>query len=321
MPTFLDAYSKVKAAVASSETTFLSHICVKAGMMFATDSRMTAAAEVDFDGTFMAPAQEFYRAMTILGEDNIKVKIKDDHKIVISKSRRRVTIETLDPEGFAYQLPKGDPLRVPKGFVEALKAVAPFMSDDRTKAWANAVRIKNNTVYATNNITVVCSEFAGWGSDVDITVPDWVINYILSRDVELEFMSYTDSSVSFNWKDNSWLSSARLSQEMSDVVLTLIDKIEDAEFALTEEWKEAFNMVTQMSDDVLFVTPSMIKAGKGHAKIEAEVLSVVEEDTAWHPKFLELVVKQATHFDPGGWPGACSWKGANSRGLIIGRKT
>lgn len=321
MPTFLDAYSKVKAAVAANETTFLSHICVKAGMMFATDSRMTAAAEVDFDGTFMAPAREFYHAMTVLGEIDTKLKVKDDYKLVISKSRRRVTIETLDPESFAYQLPAGDPLQIPKGFVEALKAVSPFMSDDRTKAWANAIRIKGNKAYATNNITVACSSFANWSVDVDITIPDWVIQYILSRDVELEYMSYTENSVSFNWKDNSWLRSARLSQEMSDVVLDLVDKIQVADFALTEEWKEAFGTVTQMSDDILYITPSMIKAGKGHAKIEAEVVSDVEEDTMWHPKYLELVINQATHFDAKGWPGACSWRGENSSGLIVGRRT
>lgn len=320
MATFLEAYTKVKAAVVAGDISFLSHICVRDGMMFATDSRMTAAAEVDFEGSFMAPANEFYKAVVILGEEGLKITVKDISKLVVSKSRRRVTINTLDPQEFDYNLPEGEPLRVPYGFVESLKAVQPFMSGDRTKAWANAVRIKNNHAYATNNITVAKSSFKQWNKDVDLTIPDWVVNYILARDVELEYMSFTPTSVSFNWVDNSWVRSARLAQEMPDVVIDLVDKIEVPEFELSDDWKESFDTVTLMSDDVLLITPTLIKAGKGHAKIEAEVDSPVEEETMWHPKYLALVVAQSTHFDPSKWPAACSWSGDNCRGLIVGRR-
>jgi len=322
MPSFLEAYGKVKAAVAANEESHLSHICVREGMMFATNSRMTAAAEVDFDGSFMVPAKEFYQAITVLGEDGCKVKVKDESKLVVYKSRRRVTIATLDQKDFAYNLPEGELLAIPRGFVDALRSVYKFMSDDRTKAWANAVRVKGNSVYATNNITLACSSFDEWGSDVDITIPDWVIEYIVTRQAELQYMSFMPNSVSFNWSDNSWVRSARLSQEMPEVVLDLIAKIEEPEFELSQDWLDAFRTVTQMSGDVLHICPDKIRAGKGHASIEAEVASPVDlEETMWHPKYLELVVAQATHFDPGAWPKPCSWKGDNCRGLIVGRRT
>lgn len=321
MASFLKAYVKVKSAVAPNDDTYLSHICVRDGMMFATDSRMTAAAEVEFDGTFLAPAQEFYKAMTILGETDSKLTIKDQDSIVISKSRRRVTISTLDPEDFQYNLPDGDVIMIPDGFVEALKKVAPFMSDDRTKAWANSVRVKGNNVYATNNITLASSTFSNWDRDVDITLPDWVVKYIISRDVKLLAMSYKENSVSFNWEDNSWVRSLRLTEEMPDVVLALMDKIGDVEFAITPEWKDAFTTVAMMSDDIVRICDDRIKAGKGKALIECEVSSPVAEETLWHPRYMELVVNACTHFDPGDWPKPCSWKGENIKGLIVGRRT
>ena len=319
MASFLDAYLKVKAAVAPNESSHLSHICVKSGMMFATNSRMTAAAEVDFKDTFMVPATEFFKAVTILGEEGLKLVVKEG-KIVVSKSRRRVTIQTLNPDDFTYHLPDGDPLQVPVDFVKALKAVYKFMSDDRTKAWANAVRVKNGRVYATNNITVAQSDCGEWAQDVDITLPNWVVEYVVSRDVELQYMSFTDTSVSFNWADNSWVRSSRLSQEMPDMVVELTDRIEEVDFELSPEWKKAFDTVIQLADDMMHICPDKIKAGKGHSLVEAEVESPVEEETMWHPKYLQIVLQHATHFDPSKWPAPCSWKGPESKGLVIGRK-
>jgi DNA polymerase III sliding clamp (beta) subunit (PCNA family) len=280
---------------------------------------MTAAAEVDFEDSFMVPAKEFYQAVTVLGEEDLKLKVVEN-KIVISKSRRRVTIETLNPEDFIYSMPAGDPLQVPRGFVPALKNVCKFMSEDRTKAWANAVRIKNGNVYATNNISVVCAACGSWAKDVDITLPSWVVEYIVARNVELQYMSFVDNSVSFNWADNSWVRSTRLATEMPDMVINLTAQIVDVDFEITAEWREAFEMVVLLSEDMMHICPDKITAGKGHAKIEAEIKSPVEEITMWHPKYLSLVLQQATHFDPSNWPKACSWKGANCKGLVIGRK-
>ena len=316
---FLDAYLKVKAAVAPNDTSHLSHICIRNGMMFATNSRMTAAAEVSFEDTFMVPAREFYQAITVLGEEDLKLAVKEN-SIVISKSRRRVTIETLNPENFVYHMPEGDPMPVPPEFVTALRAVYKFMSDDRTKPWANAVRVKDGYLYATNNIVVVRSPCGSWLREIDITLPSWVVEYIVSRDVELQFISFMQHSVSFNWADNSWVRSSRLTVEMPDVVIDLLDKLTPVVFEISQEWRDAFSTVIQLSDDVLHICPDRIKAGKGHALIEAEVDSPVQEDTMWHPKYLNLVMEAATHFDPGSWPQPCCWKGENCEGLVIGRR-
>lgn len=320
--TLLSSFKKVKQAVVSADAGALSHVLVKDGRIYATDSRMTCSAPTDVADTFMVPGRELEKALTILGEKH-RLKVEET-KIIVSEGTRRVTINTIPPsEAWVAKL-EGEFTEVPKGFRSALRVAAPFMSDDKTKVWACAVRIKNDRLYATNNVSLVAVECEGWAQGVDATLPDWVVNYILEREDAVTEIAVGDTFVCFKFADGSWLRSTRLSQEMPDMVPEKLAEFFAAlghpEFALTDDWRRAYATVVQLSDESVTIAPGHISAGKGQAQVVAEVDSPVEEDTVWHPKFLGKVISASTHFDPRHYPKPATFVGTGITGVIAGRQ-
>lgn len=320
--TLLSSFKKVKGACVNGHLGALSHVLVKDGWMLATDSRMTAGAPCSVEETFMVPGAELEKALTILGEQH-KLKV-DEGKIIVSEGSRRVTITTLDPSvGSSIVQAEGAFAPVPKHFRSKLQTAASFMSEDKTKVWACSVRIRGEHLFATNNVSLIRIDCEGWDAALDVTLPDWIVEYVLGRDESVTEVAVEPTFVCFKFADGSWVRSTRLSQEMPDMVpdklQEFLDMLGDPDFAISDEWRRAWGTVTQLSDESVTIAPDRLQAGKGQALVVAEVPSPVEDDTIWHPKFLGKVISVATHFDPRHYPKPAAFKGTGLTGVIAGK--
>lgn len=321
--TLLSSFKKVKGACVNGHLGALSHVLVNRGQMLASDSRMTACAPCSVAETFMVPGQELEKALTILGEQH-KLKT-DDTKIVVSEGSRRVTISTLDPATSAthFAMLEGDFTPVPKHFRAKLEVASRFMSDDKTKVWACSTRILGDHLFATNNVSLIRVDCKGWERSVDVSLPDWLVEYVLSREDPVTEIAVEQNFVAFMFADGSWVRSTRLSQEMPDMVpeklAELYEALGEPTFALSDEWRRAWGTVTQLADESVTIAPGHLLAGKGQAQVVAEVESPVQEDTVWHPKYLGKVISAATHFDPRYYPKPATFKGNEVLGVIAGK--
>ena len=313
----LSQFKKVKAAIDSNDYTALTYVTIKGGWMKATDSRMTLAVPIELDLDVMVPGAEFEKALTVLGEDCV-IEQKDQ-SIVVKQGRRRITINTLVPEDRTDFEPVGEMQHIHSSFIDGLKTCAPFMSDDYSKMYACTIHVKDGKLFATNNVSIV--EYAVEACpDIDVGLPEWFVKYILSRTERARFISATDKAICVWFDDHSWIRSSRIVNEMPEMVFSIIDKHAVADIEVTEGWRDSFNTVIKMSNEVVTIGAERMEAGIGQAVLVDDVETAVDCDTHWNPKFMAPVVKLATHIDLTPYPEPCAWHGEGVRGLVMGRR-
>ena len=109
------------------------------------------------DLDFTVPAKPFIRAFDICnGEPELK-KLKND-RIELSKDGFSCRIPLDNPELFPIAvLPKSgcSGHELSSGFLDKIKLIAPFMSNDASRPWSMSIRIYQGYAYATNNISIV----------------------------------------------------------------------------------------------------------------------------------------------------------------------
>ena len=90
---------------------------------------------------------------------------------------------------------------------------------------------------------------------------------------------------------------------------------------ISQDWRSGFADVCKIAETEVLFTPETLSGGRTSADIEVDVVTPIASPTYWHPKFVDLVVKTATHWDLSNAPSPCLWwSGEDMRGLIVGRK-
>lgn len=310
----LDELRRVKPAVDAMAVDEHSYVLVDDGFIYANDSRMIAAARTKVKGTFLAPCAQLSTVLGVVSADSIKVR---DHSILLQEGSITATIKTQPPENFKLLAPPVGTTPLDEATFNALRAARAFMSDDRARPWACALRLYDGAIYVTNNISAVRFDAPAIPSNVDLLVPDWLVKYVAAQpDAPLSF-GYSDKQIAFHYADG-WVSSVPISGEMPDKVLELTEEA-DASFELSDEWKDAYRRVCLVAHETVVIGPGTIRSGTDIVELSSATASPVEDETIWHPKFLSLVVDIASHFDAQEYPRPASFKGPGCRGVIMGK--
>lgn len=319
---FVAAIAKVKAAVATKDLApHLTHFLVKQGEIIATDGEIFAGAPFPDARTYLVPAKEFEKVITRLG-DAAEIAL-EENSIVISVKRYRSRVKTLaDHTQYTYLHPEGTMVKPPKGFVGILRRLRPFISDNATRRFAMAYRLRASNVTVTNNVVMARCDFAA-KTKFNHLVPVWAIDNVLSRkEVELTSLQYTDKSFSFIFDDDSWLRTPLIDDAFPDDALDGVMKTAGtAKWEVTKDWREVYATVSDLSEETIRLLPDKITGGMGHQDTQGDVKTPVKDQTAWAPKFLTPVINLATHFDPALYPKPCPWHGREIKGVVMGKTT
>lgn len=315
-----EALIAVKEAVSSKElVAYLTHYYIHESTVTATDGRMVACGPFPDPREYLVPADDFERVLRIVGPKG-KVSIKEG-AIWMSSKKRRAKIRTLDPKDFAHLKPDGDQVTCPKDLVTALRRVRPFVSDDATKAWAMAVSLKDNAVYATNNVLLATSPLKAKISDM--MIPVWAVDYLLDRDVHPSKISLTESQAAFYYADGSWMRTVLVAGAAPENLFALAAGVDvkAGGVKITDDWREAFEAVAELSEDEVRIYPDKLTGGRAHAEIEIETVSGITDEASFNPKYMATVLERATAWDLTNYPDPAHWWGDNIRGLMVGRRT
>lgn len=313
----LEKIRGIKDAVSSKDlVAYLTHYYVNAASIVATDGRLTASVDFECDESFLVPADEFEKALDIVTDEG-KLTVEEDC-IKLSGNRRRVSIRTLNPETFVHLLPDGDKQALPKGFLDALKALSPFMGTDATKTWSNGVMAANGSLVATNNVSIAASLKTFKGLP-DMILPSWLVAFLLSNPRTPTHYSCNENHVAFYYSDG-WVRSQLVAGEPPSKLFEFVASIDTSNcHAITAEWRDAFETIQRLCEDEVEVLEDKLTGGKRHANIEVEVASDVTGNPKWSPKYLEIVLSAATHWDLSTAPKPCAFYGSAVHGIFVGR--
>lgn len=313
-----EAINKVKAAIAPKDiASHLSHYLVKDGFIHASDNRLVAAAPFPLVGEFLVPGGDFEAVADRFSE---KTKLEVTPTTVIFRDgKMKATLKTLPIDTVNYQKPEGEQQKIPKDFLQALARIRPFISDNAVHFWALAVCLEKDFIYATNNIVVAAAECKGLNGGGKL-LPSWAVDYLLSRNEELEAIISDKVSMTFLWWDGSWMKTQLVDSEFPKGAENLIEKMAKPTFRLTPEWKLIYGTISEMTDALIEIFKDKIVGVTEHGEIEVEVSSAAPEGASkWHKKFLDPVIAAAEFWQPDVWPKPSPFIGPGIRGLIVGR--
>jgi hypothetical protein len=295
-----ESLNRVKNAVAKKDIVpQLTHYTVKNGYVYASDGILTAASPIKCKTDFSVKAAEFQKFLDKTPGE-IKIQIQENHFVKVSCGRFRAMVPGSDPSTVNFNLPKGEKVKLTPAFIERIADVRPFISDNATQPWAADAHLRNGCILATNNVVLVRAEGSGIPKQVELSIGYEIVDEILRHPEELQYLVYNENQVAFTWKDGSWMSCQRRVGKMpnTDPIFTLWQETPKVD----PEWCESVLHLMDITEGGLTFTHDEMSgrtAKESGAIISSEFRSTLpdnRESVMFEVKFLEPVLKHATHF-------------------------
>lgn len=147
------------------------------------------------------PRADLFRAAIDKAGDSVGFDLKAD-ALHVRSNGLRVAVPCLTERPFE-PVPQGDRADTPSGFLDALRAVQPFMGTDEARPHLKAVHLERGCYSTTNNVTAVQK----WtGHDYySLTIPDYAVNAMLKFKEAPTHIQHSDNDVTFHYDGDRWI--------------------------------------------------------------------------------------------------------------------
>lgn len=292
------------------------------GQLKATDGRITAGHPCDPSFKFLVPGTEFERIVARL-PGQLKIDHGED-KITIRSGKSYGTMECRDVNDWDYPVVEEEEwMPIPKGLIEALRKLLPFVSDNATHNWAMGITLENGWAFATNNIALAGVPCPQLGA-VNAIVPLWAVEFLIARESGLINWCWTEDYVAFQWENGAWLRSTLINDYFPEQVGKMVKQAqaESCDVFMDEDFKEVFFQIAGVAEGPITITEDRIFAPFAKAEMGAEIdiPELTGMQTIWAAKYLEAVVKVADWWQPTKWPNPAPFSGEGIVGFIVGRQ-
>ncbi len=319
-----EALAKVRRALSKHDIVpALTQYRIQDGFIYATDGRYTAAAPVECTINFAVPGREFERLVDRLPSiDKIDL---DSASITLRSRRSHGSIRLIDHDAVEYFQPEDEWRQIPETLLDALATIRPFISDNAIHPFALAACIDQDSLMATTNVSLIQVDCLGAGGAGHL-LPCWAIDHVLSRrDADLDGVQFESNYAAFRWNDGSWIRTQLVNDKFPETGIELLQQYVTPTWAITDEWRAAYEWISPQSENLIEIYSNKLvgRQGAGEAQHEIPVTPVPDGENGysiWNPKFLDAVIKTATHWSPDKWPNATTFAGPGLRGFIIGRR-
>jgi DNA polymerase III sliding clamp (beta) subunit (PCNA family) len=315
----------IKDAVSAKKLILeMSYYKVDGGRVRATDGRIVACHPYSGKEEFLVPGADFERLIGRLG-DGVKIEVDDARgEVVLKSGRSRGTIKTKSLDDWDYPgIDEEDWKPIPRGMIDALRKLTPFVSENANHIWAMGIALENGWAFATNNVALAGVQCPGLG-EIHAILPIWAVDFIVDREKGLKQWCHTPNYLAFRWDNGAWMRSSLIDSDFPEQVSDMVKRAiqEDPYVEITDEFKEAFFRVADLAETSVKVTGEEISASFGNSIITESVAT--EElggmETYWGAKYLLPVVKMATYWDPQMWPKPAPFQGDGIIGYVVGAR-
>ena len=262
------------------------------------------------DLDFTIPAAPFIRAMDICdGEPEITVL--ENSRVKFSKGNFNCKIACEDSELFPVaEFPEhGWGHDVPQDFIEKLKLIASFISEDASRPWSLAVKIVGTKMYATNNIVIAETELEkGFNA---VVLSSELVNELIRIGEKPISITYTDDETWFSYKNGAWIKGQTPVGEWPDIE-QLFDFDDKGLEKIPHTLGDAINKLEHFAENGLirFTEDGIFAGHEDDALVDGFKLDKV----CFHVTPLQLVLNVAKSWDLKASPPRFS--GDNIKGVI-----
>jgi hypothetical protein len=307
----------------------LTSYLLRNGNIHANDGRMVVGTPFPFEGPeVLVPAEQFEKVLFNKPDGDFEW-LREDDRLVLKRGRFKGRIKTmpLDTWVMPTDLP-GGLTPIPDDFIQCIEALLPFVSENATKPWAMCIGIQGDYMYASNNIAVArCHCPTGTGLN-EFLLPRWVLEFLVKRQEGLAAWAVEEEvgRLTFLWEDGSWMRSSNIVEKFPPAQ-AILDRYMtgDIDVEITDDWRKIVRRIAKIADDPVIRLRVDECAGS-----TGEVLAIEDEagtpcpegllETVWDLRYLEAVIKAATHWNPRTYPNPAPWRGDFIEGIIAGRR-
>lgn len=275
---------------------------------------------IPFEGpTFTVPVVDFDFSMR--KHEDPKIKVTDKNVILDGKTR----VKRLADRAPIKRPDIGcNPIPNVEDFLDALDDVYPFTMGDKARAWSEGARFDGNMITATNSVVLIRAELGADCGLEGVTLSRSAISYMRLRRAELEAWGISDRGLMLEFSDGSWALAARMSMEMPDAAVMMVDNLDYSDLPELPTHDAANILKTiEWSDDIVTLFPDKVYAGRYSTDHDEKVtLDLGEAEQAiFGAKALEAVVLKASHVGFNCFPNPVPFiTTRGSKGLLAGRQ-
>ena len=202
----LDALRFVIGAVARKDLDEnLCHLEIKAGRAIAYGGRLAMSTPIECPFDVRPHARSLVKAVQACDDDDIALAMTPAGRLSIKAGKFKAFVPCLSMEHDMAQLrPDGVFFEVNDDLFESIVALAPFMSIDASRPWAQGLKIGAHSTYATNNI-ILAQRFHGANFPLDVIIPADAVQELIRIDEKPVGVQVCENSLTFYFPDKRWL--------------------------------------------------------------------------------------------------------------------
>ncbi len=292
------------------------HITFDAGQVRAFNGIVGLQAPFPLeDEKFAVNEERLDRALSACAGEGLTVSSLKEH-LVFKQGKLTIRVRKLDQDSVytaRLEVPKKEARADATGLRGALERVAPFVSADASRPWSTAALVNGDYVYATNNLSLVRTQFylpfamkiPSPAIPVLLALPN--IDWVARTDTQL-FAGYKRIVVSFPEHAGDW-------PDVGAMFKPMPKKMEP----LDEELLAAAKTVEKFADRFVTLSPSSMEGKTANIESEYEV-SVKKGAGTYSARLLSLVLSVATHGDFSTYPKPVFFAGEELQGIAVGVK-
>ncbi len=294
----------------------LTHFIIKDRRVTAFNGSLALSSPIPFDIDCQPKAIELIKAI-----ENCKETVQ-----LGLTAAGRLSIKSAKYKTFINCIKEDTPLVQPEGeivnfdgvsFLAGIKAVAPFIGTDASRLWSHGVLVKDQSLFATNNVLLV-QYWIGTDFLHEFNVPGTAIKEMIRINEPPIHAQVAENSITFHYTEGRWLRTQLYTTEWPDLMRIL--NVESTQTAVPEELFEGLETIKSFveKDGAVFLGGGKITTHEQENEGASYEIAELTEEGKFHSDMLMLLKGTAKTIDFSAWPKPCLFQGGKLRGAIVG---
>lgn len=302
----------------------LCHIEIKGGRATSDGGRISMSTPIDVEMHVRPHARALVKAIQACGDDTIALAETGTGRLSVKAGKFKAFVECLPKEQDMVQLkPSGVYFDVTHEFLDSITALAPLMSVDASRPWAQGLYIDSHSTYATNNI-VLAQRWHGANFPGKVAIPADVVQELIRVGEMPLGLQVSDNSLAFYFEGKRWLCTRLIAdlggwQRVDEIFErnTAIDGLE----TVPDELYEALDTLKPFLDEMgrVYLLGDRIATSR-ELNDGASIDIPVANGPIFHASQLRMLQNVATKINFAVYPKPCYFVGNKLRGVIVGLK-
>ena len=298
----------------------LTHFVIENGRVRGFNGIMALSSPIPFDIACKPKAETLIKAIGMC-EDVVQLALTPAGRLSIKSAGFKAFVDCVQ-EDTPHAMPEGSVVNFDgEALLAGLKAVAPFIGDDASRRWANGVLIKDQSLFATNNVMLVQYWF---GADFPkvINLPRAAVKEMLRIGEAPAYAQIAENSITFHYSGDRWLRTQLYDIDAWPDLGKILNR-DSCQLAFAEGLAKALVVIKPFVDkqgSVHYCNGQVTTHTDDSEGASFDVPSLIGVEGRYNIGMLELLCGAAKTIDWSGYPGPCLFQNDRLRGAIIGMR-